>query len=38
MRVIKDYDINDITMDLINGNDWDFIVLNKKVNITFKMN
>ena len=31
MRVIKDYDINDITMDLINGNDWDFIVLNKKV-------
>ena len=32
MRVIENYDPNDISIDLIRGNDWDFIVLNKKVN------
>lgn len=30
-RVIKDYNPSDITMELINGNDWDYIVLNKQI-------
>lgn len=33
MRVIQNYNPEDITLDFINGNDWDFIVLNKKVNV-----
>lgn len=31
MRVIENYNPNDITMDLIHSDDWDYIVLNKKV-------
>jgi hypothetical protein len=32
MRVIENYNPNDITMDFINSPDWDYIVLNKKIN------
>lgn len=34
MRVIENYDIKDITMDLIHSDSWDYIVLNKKVDST----
>lgn len=32
MRVIENYNPSDITQELINGDSWDYIVLNKKVN------
>lgn len=32
-RVIKNYDPNSITQDFLDNNDWDIIVLNKKLNL-----
>ena len=33
MRVIENYNPDDISLDLINSDDWDYIVLNKKVDV-----
>lgn len=33
MRVIENYDPADVTLDLINSDEWDYLVLNKKINV-----